>query len=155
MSGMNLTPLEEEWVTQTFAEIAPQVEVATEVFFNRLFEVMPETQAMFRGHEKRSEMFHILATAVKSLSYSGKAGPDLTALGGRHVTYGVQREQFEVVGQVLMWTFEQILGEKFTPQIRAAWEKVYAALKSSVTQGNYPAAETPSAGSEAAPPQKS
>ena len=139
MDGLDLTPHEEELVTQTFAEIAPEVEKATEIFYGHLFEVLPETKTMFRDTEKRSEMFHILATAVKSLSYSGMAGPDLKALGSRHVTYEVTLEQFDVVGQVLMWTFEKILGEKFTPEARATWQKVYTAMQTGVTQGNYPA----------------
>lgn len=134
---MDLTSYEEELITQTFAEIAPQVDKATEMFYERLFDVMPSTKEMFGEGEQRFEMFNILATAVKSLSYSGSAGPDLTALGQRHVTYGVTLEQFDVVEQVLMWTFEQILGDGFTPQARATWEKVYKLLKVRVVRGNY------------------
>jgi len=141
---MDLTTHEEELVTQTFAEIAPQVDRATEMFYDRLFEVEPSTKGMFGEGDQRFEMFNILATAVKSLSYSGTTGPDLNALGRRHVTYGVTLKQFDVVRDVLIWTFEQILGEQFTPQARVTWVKVYDALRDRVIQGNY----TSSASSE-------
>jgi nitric oxide dioxygenase len=138
---MDLTSYEEELITQTFAEIAPQVDKATEMFYERLFDVMPSTKEMFGEGEQRFEMFNILATAVKSLSYAGDKGPDLTALGGRHVTYGVTLEQFDVVRDVLMWTFEQILGDNFTAQAHVTWVKVYGLLRDRVIQGNYKTTE--------------
>jgi nitric oxide dioxygenase len=140
---MDLTSHEEELITQTFAEIAPQVDKATDMFYERLFDVMPSTKEMFGDGEQRFEMFNILATAVKSLSYAGDKGPDLTALGGRHVTYGVTLEQFDVVEQVLMWTFKQILGDSFTAQAHVTWVKVYGLLRERVIQGNYSTIENP------------
>jgi nitric oxide dioxygenase len=54
--------------------------------------------------------------------------PDLKAMGKRHIAYGVKREQYQQVGEALLWTLEQGLGADFTPELKAAWTKVYAAL---------------------------
>ena len=56
--------------------------------------------------------------------------PALGALGQRHVGYGVHPMHYDTVGAALLWTLEQGLGPKFTPETRAAWAEAYEVLAS-------------------------
>ena len=52
----------------------------------------------------------------------------MQALGRRHAGYGVTDEHYETVGEALLWTLHQGLGEDFTPNVAAAWATAYALL---------------------------
>jgi hemoglobin-like flavoprotein len=40
-----------------------------------------------------------------------------------------------VVGEVLLWTLERGLADAFTPEVRAAWTKVYGVLAATMQAG--------------------
>ena len=46
-------------------------------------------------------------------------------MGHRHAGYGVNERDYETVGEALLWTLEQGLGQSFTPDIREAWAALY------------------------------
>lgn len=46
-------------------------------------------------------------------------------LGGRHAGYGVEAPHFEVIGQALKLTLEEILADRYTPEVDRAWGIVY------------------------------
>ena len=49
-------------------------------------------------------------------------------LGRRHVKYGVPESSYATVGEALIWTLEQGLGEDFTEETRQAWGLTYTTL---------------------------
>ncbi len=51
--------------------------------------------------------------------------PAVQALGRRHKNYGVTETNYGTVGEALLWTLEQGLGEGFTPDVREAWTVVF------------------------------
>jgi hemoglobin-like flavoprotein len=82
--------------------------------------------------------------------------PIIQDLGRRHVGYGVTAEHYELVGEALLWTLEQGLGDDFTPSVKAAWQEAYVtlsgAMKSAAVVGEparSPATAFMSAGSAA------
>lgn len=46
-------------------------------------------------------------------------------MGARHAGYGVGDADYGKVGDALLWTREQGLGDDFTPEVRDAWVEVY------------------------------
>ena len=54
--------------------------------------------------------------------------PAVQALGQRHVGYGVQEQDYAVVGEALLWTLGQGLGEDFTDEVKQAWTETYTTL---------------------------
>ena len=62
-------------------------------------------------------------------------GPFLVRLGARHVRYGVRHEHFDVVGEALLWTLEQGLGERFTPAVRDAWVAAWDVIAGAMRTG--------------------
>jgi hemoglobin-like flavoprotein len=67
----------------------------------------------------------MLTLAVKGLDRPEALLPALAALGRRHAGYGVNKHDYETVGEALLWTLEQGLGPSFTPDIREAWAALY------------------------------
>ena len=52
----------------------------------------------------------------------------MQALARRHAAYGVTDHHYQTVGEALLWTLHQGLGEHFTPSVAAAWSAAYALL---------------------------
>ena len=50
------------------------------------------------------------------------------ALGRRHANYNVRAERYDTVGQALLPTLSQGLGDDFTNEVREAWTAAYTLL---------------------------
>ena len=85
---------------------------------------------MFKGEmTKQGQMLmSMIGAAVNGLRNLETLAPVVRQLGARHAGYGVRTEHYATVGSALMWTLEQGLGEKFTPEVRAAWAGAYDLL---------------------------
>ena len=125
-----LTAAQKSLVQNSFATIVPIADDAAALFYQRLFELDPSLQAMFRGPmiEQRKKLMHMLTAAVKGLDRLEQLVPVVQDLGRRHVHYGVRDEHYETVGAALLWTLEMGLGSGFTPETREAWTAVYSLL---------------------------
>ena len=117
-------------VRDSFALVEPIAEKAAGLFYNRLFEIRPDTRELFKGDitEQGKKLMATLKVAVAGLGDMGKLGNTLRVLGGDHRTYGVTEKDYGDVAQALLWTLEQGLGEAFTPQVENAWVKVYGVV---------------------------
>ena len=69
-----------------------------------------------------------LAVVVKNLDNPEVVLPAAGSLGARHKNYGVQAEHYPLVGEALIWTLEQGLGDVFTHDVRTAWTEAYGLL---------------------------
>jgi class 3 adenylate cyclase/truncated hemoglobin YjbI len=103
-----------------------------DVFYRRLFEALPAARAMFGEDLKaQAEMLtQTLQSAVYGLSRYDQIAPGLVSLGRRHVGYGVTREHYAVLLDVFHDAAHDVLGERFTPEVAAAWREVLARIAS-------------------------
>ena len=69
-----------------------------------------------------------LNLAVTGLARWETLQPTLRQLGARHAGYGVQAAHYDTVGESLLWTLQQGLGEACTPEVGAAWAAAYEAI---------------------------
>lgn len=117
-------------VQQTFAMVEPIAETAAQLFYNRLFEIDPSLREMFPEDmsEQRVKLMKTLKIAVAGLSATEKILPALQSLGRRHISYEVEEVHYEIVGQALIWTLAQGLGDAFTDEVKAAWLETYTLL---------------------------
>jgi hemoglobin-like flavoprotein len=67
--------------------------------------------------EQGRKLMAVLAIAVAGLSRFDKVVPLLQQLGVRHRSYGVTDAHYATVGAALLWTLDQGLGERFTPEV--------------------------------------
>ena len=119
-----------ELVQSSFAEVLPIAEPAAALFYDRLFELDPSLRAMFRGDmkEQGKKLMDMIAVVVVNLRNLPSIVPGVRALGARHAAYGVQDEHYDTVGEALLWTLGQGLGELFTDDVRDAWATAYTIL---------------------------
>lgn len=114
----------------SFAEITRRRPDLAALFYKRLFEVAPALRRAFKGapKEEQTELMRSLAQIVASLDRSDALAGHLTRLGQRHAAMRARPAHYRLVGETLMWTFEQVLNRDFTAPLRAAWLQAYAAM---------------------------
>ena len=129
-----MTPEERKLVQSSFAAVAPIAEQAAELFYGRLFEIAPEVKPLFKGDMKAQgrKLMQMLSAAVSGLDDLGALVPVVQDLAKRHTGYGVTAAHYKPVGEALIWTLEQGLGDKFTPPVRNAWVKTYGILSNTM-----------------------
>lgn len=117
-------------VQTSFDRMWPNSTVMVDLFYARLFETLPEARPLFRGDmvQLKHKFIATLAVIVGSLdnltgllSVTGKLAKD-------HVHYGVEAAHYKLMGDALFWSLAQGLGEHWTPDVEASWQKVYAFL---------------------------
>ena len=135
-----MTPAQIELVKSSWAEVEPIAEQAAELFYGKLFELNPGLKSLFKSDMKEQgrKLMAMLNTAVNSLDEIETIVPAVQGMGRRHVAYGVKDEDYDTVGEALLWTLEQGLGEAFTPEVKDAWVDVYTlvatTMKTAVAQ---------------------
>ena len=129
-----MTPENVSLVQETWAAVEPIADQAADLFYGRLFELDPSLKALFPDDmgEQKKKLLQTLAVCVKGLTDLESIVPAVQALGRRHVEYKVEPEQYKTVGQALVWTLEQGLGEVYTPEVETAWGEVYEILSATM-----------------------
>ena len=125
-----MTPDQVKLVQDSFAKVAPISEAAAVLFYDRLFEIVPQVKAMFPDDmtEQRRKLMAMLAAVVNGLGNLESILPAASALARRHVGYGAKAEHYPVVGAALLWTLEKGLGNGWTPDLADAWSTAYGTL---------------------------
>ena len=132
-----ITETEIAAVQTSFQKVLPIADQAGLLFYGRVFELAPATRELFADDiapQARRTMI-ALQTAVEGLHRLDEIGPMLVRLGARHVRYGVRPEHFDVVGEALMWTLEQGLGDELTASVRDAWLAAWAVIRGAMETG--------------------
>ena len=126
-----------ELVQQSFRLIQPIIDDAAILFYDRLFEIDPSLQSMFRRsrREQARLLAQTLTVVVKGIDRPSQLRGAVEALGERHVGYGVRDEHYEAVGQALLWTLETGLKDAFTSEVRRAWMTAYGWLAYTMQRG--------------------
>ena len=114
----------------SFARVAPIADAAAEMFYDRLFELDPSLKPLFKSDMavQGRLLMQTIGAAVTGLDDLTALTPMVQDLGVRHARYGVQPEHYDTVGEALLWTLGQGLGDGFTPEVQTAWREVYALL---------------------------
>lgn len=130
-----MTPQHIELVQTSFKKVVPIAGTAADLFYNRLFEIAPETRSLFPADlkDQKVKLMAMLGTAVTNLHKLDTILPAVKALGERHKGYGVTAAHYAPVGAALLWTLEKGLGPDFTPEVKAAWTETYTALAGVMT----------------------
>ena len=130
--------LQIELLETSFQAIAPRGEEFVTAFYERLFTQFPQTRAFFATtdmKEQRKKLLGALLLVIQNLRKPEVLTSALAGLGQRHVTYGVRPEHYPIVGAVLLETFADLLGERWTPAYHDAWAQAYEAVCSIMLEG--------------------
>lgn len=135
----NITPRQVELVQTSFEQVAPIADTAAALFYSRLFELDPAIRPMFKAElsDQGRKLMQTLAIVVHGLKALNDVVPAVEALGKRHTGYGVTAEQYQTVGEALLWTLGQGLGDAFTPEVRDAWTTAYTIVAQTAIGAGY------------------
>jgi hemoglobin-like flavoprotein len=123
---------------QSFEMITPQREAFAHCFYQRLFFSYPELQSLFaKADMKKQErsLLVSLAFVVAGIERGDNLRPMLHMLGEKHQRYGATVDHYPLVGGVLLETFHQCLGSKFTPEMQNAWSQAYEFVSTQMIKG--------------------
>ena len=121
-------------IQDSFEKVRGLGEAVADIFYTRLFEVAPDVRPLFPEDIKPQgrKLLTMLATVVNSLDDLASIVPAVQDLGRRHAGYQAKPEHYDVVGQTLLWTLSQGLGDDFTPDVEAAWAEAYSVLSTTM-----------------------
>lgn len=123
----------------SFREISKSREDAAARFYDRLFEIAPETRSLFGGDmiEQRAKMMSTLGSIVAQIHAFEALAPMVSDLARRHVTYRVEPGHYALVGEALIGAIKETLGPRFTPDVESVWCRAYAALSQAMIAAGY------------------
>ena len=135
-------------------------EAAGVILFKHIFRIAPQALPLFsfgrvEGAEVNDALFEqedlkahatkvvaTVATAVGMLTKLDELVPILTSLGTKHVCYGVVPEHYAVVGEALIATLSDALGDAFDAETKSAWVAVYGIVQKTMIGDNYDTVDT-------------
>jgi hemoglobin-like flavoprotein len=125
-----VTPQQIELVQSSFRKVLPIRDQAGVLFYRHLFEIAPEVRPMFAEDVsgQAQKLMAMIAAAVAGLDDLDSLVPKVQELGRGHLAYGVKEEHYEPVGEALLQTLDQGLGDDFTPEVADAWTACYGLL---------------------------
>lgn len=145
-----MTPAQIELIRETWSSVAKLGSDAADLFYQRLFEIDPDTRPLFGNSDMRDQkkkLLGVLGFVVEQAHMPDQLLPVLQVLGRKHVEYGVEDHHYDSVGNALIWTLEKGLGPAFTDEARDAWLAAYALVAGTMREA---AANAPGAVSSAA-----
>jgi hemoglobin-like flavoprotein len=114
-------------IETTYRELSINLDTAGQLFYERLFELDPSLRPLFKNAimDQGRKLMQTIGVVVAGMHMPETLQPALRELGTRHLNYGVKSEYYAVVGEALLYTIEQILGNKFTGNVNIAWRALY------------------------------
>lgn len=125
-----MTPKQVDLVQSTWKKVVPIADEAAALFYGRLFELDPSVIPLFTTPqaEQGKKLMQTISVAVAGLTKLDTIVPTVQELGRRHLDYKVAEQHYDTVGEALLWTLEQGLGEEFTDEVKEAWAETYNTL---------------------------
>jgi hemoglobin-like flavoprotein len=126
-SGKTMDAEKIRLVKDSWVKIKPLGATAADLFYARLFAIAPHVRPLFKENiraqgKKFMDMINLI---VVDLDRIEELVPELENLARRHTNYGVVFADYDAVRESLIWAFEQILKNDFTPAVRSTWTEAY------------------------------
>jgi len=119
-------------VRATAPVVAAHADQITANFYPRMFAAHPELLRVFnQGNQATGEQSKALAGSVVAYAVQliDPEAPSfdhvMHRIAYKHVSLGIRPEQYTIVGEHLLASVGEVLGDAVTPEIAAAWSEVY------------------------------
>jgi nitric oxide dioxygenase len=127
-----LSPASLSVVRATAPVVAEHADQITAHFYPRMFAAHPELLRVFnQGNQATGEQSKALAGSVVAYAVQ-LIDPDAPSfdhvmhrIAYKHFSLGIRPEQYTIVGEHLLASVGEVLGDAVTPEIAAAWSEVY------------------------------
>lgn len=120
-------------IKQTVPVLQENGEVLTRHFYQRMFRENPEVLAFFNpAHQHAGTQQRALAGAIcayaQNIDNPAALAGAVELIAQKHVSLGIRAEHYPIVGENLLASIAEVLGEAATPEIIDAWAAAYGAL---------------------------
>lgn len=120
-------------IKSTAPILAVHGETLTKHFYKRMFEHNPEVLPFFntsnqgKGNQQKALAAAVLAYA-SNIDNLGALGGAVELIAQKHASLQIQPEHYPIVGENLLASIKEVLGEGATPEIISAWGEAYGIL---------------------------
>ena len=137
---MSLTERQKQIVINSFLKVEPIAPAAATIFYDKLFEYDPSLKPLFKSNlnDQGKMLMSALKVAVNSLHNLDRLVPVLEKMAIQHVEYGVKCDDYTPVGNALIYTLKQGLGNDFNSELKDAWAGTYKIMATVMRQAAYP-----------------
>lgn len=113
---------------------------AAEIFYDKLFEIEPETRRLFKGDmvEQRRQLMAALGYIITNLQLPNVILPSIKKLAVSHAAYGVVPRHYASVGIAMNWTLQTMFRHRFTQDAQNAWAVAYGHISTIMIREAYP-----------------
>ena len=120
-------------IKQTVPVLQENGEVLTRHFYERMFRENPEVLTFFNpAHQKAGTQQRALAGAIcayaQHIENPAALADAVELIAQKHASLGIQAEHYPVVGENLLASIQEVLGEAASPEIIDAWAAAYGVL---------------------------
>lgn len=124
-------------IRATLAPLVANPDGFAQGFYDRLFARAPALRGLFPYDmaQQRMKLVHTLGVVATGLDETNQLVQALRELGARHRRYGVKFAHYLEVGEALVDTLAEMNGPAFTPEARAAWQRLYAWVAEQMRRG--------------------
>ena len=130
--------LEIQLLETTFNRIKPHAVEFSASFYGKLFAHHPELKPLFQNTDlvaQEKKLIASLAIIVENLRNSEQLTLALKSLGAYHREVGTIREHYPFVGQALLETLAQYLGDDWNRATEQAWLNAYNSISEIMLEG--------------------
>jgi nitric oxide dioxygenase len=132
---MQLTPAQIQKVKSTAPVLAKHGATITKHFYQRMFKHHPELKNVFnQTNQKSGNQAETLARAVWAYAVHidnlGALGPAVAHITNKHVSLNIRPAQYDIVGEHLLASIVEVLGDAVDTETVDAWTAAYAQLAS-------------------------
>lgn len=140
-----MTTEQKRLVTATVPVLREHGVLLTTHFYNRMFTHNPELKHVFNmGNQQNGKQQTALAMAVlayaEHIENPAVLMPVVDSIGHKHTSLDIRPEHYAIVGNHLLASISEVLGDAATPELMDAWAAAYQQLAAIMTgheQGLY------------------
>jgi len=126
-------------IRESFALVLPASTEVGLLFYRNLFALDPSLKPMFPEDltHQSAKLMQMLGAAVNLLDKLDDLVPVVQQLAKRHLHYGVKQQHYAVVGEALINTLVEGLGDALSAEACLAWKEVYLLLSGAMISAAY------------------
>jgi hemoglobin-like flavoprotein len=132
-----MTPEQLDIVVGTAGRLACDPERFARAFDDHLFNVSPETCALFAADdtERRAELVDDLVELAELARDLDRFVERARMLGVRYRHHGVRAGNYDCMEEALMAALTDVLDDEFTADVAAAWKRGYRLMSETMLEG--------------------
>ena len=106
-------------------------------FYDELFRIAPGVRPLFPDDltKQKIKLMETLAAVVGYVTHPEMFASVTRQVGRRHAGYGALAAHYGPVGSCLLASLGEVLGPRFTPEVRQAWAALYGEVAALMVAG--------------------